>query len=421
MSNQPLTIPAIASAGAAVLHAAAASVQADHVGLSRIFIGLAVLQASASILGFVRPDRVAATMLLAVNAGAAGGWLLTRLIGLSWMSGLEVAERPQLADTSAAALAFVVVAAATAAILGRSPTLPNRAVANAAILAGVLVVPGLADATTTDDADHGSAIAGDTGNLPTRMVMPVGAATPLPILNDEVDAAHPDHVPGPVADSEVPLHSEAVPEAEPATVAVTVARPYDPALPIDLGGIEGVTLEQQAFAENLVASTVRDLPQWSNLDVVEAAGFRSIGDAATGHEHYINFDWINDDIVLDGDFPESLVFEPQPDGSKTLVSAMYMLPSFIGLDEVPDWGGALMQWHVHRDLCFTDEAAPRVAGVKPVGSSCTPPLVDGTEAPMIHVWIRPHECGPFASLDGIGGGQVPDGEDVLCDTAHGHG
>ena len=99
---------------------------------------------------------------------------------------------------------------------------------------------------------------------------------------------------------------------------------------------------------------------------------------------------------------------------------MFMLPSGTPLDAVPDWGGALMQWHVHGDLCFTDDPdAPQVAGLKPIGTSCSPPLVDGTMAPMVHVWIRPHECGPFAALDGIGGGQVPDGEAVLCDDAHG--
>ena len=45
-----------------------------------------------------------------------------------------------------------------------------------------------------------------------------------------------------------------------------------------------------------------------------------------------------------------------------------MLPSGYPLDDVPDWGGALMQWHVHGDLCFTDDpVAPQVAGVKPLG------------------------------------------------------
>jgi len=200
----------------------------------------------------------------------------------------------------------------------------------------------------------------------------------------------------------------------------TAARPYDPQLPIDLGGTPGVTPEQQAFAENLVAVTLRYLPQWADIEYAESQGFRSIGDGATGHEHYIQWDWIDDDIWLDPTRPESLVFEPQPDGSKTLVSAMYMLPTGTTLADVPDWGGALMQWHIHGDLCFTDDPeAPRVAGTKPIGTSCAAPLVDKAEVPMIHVWIRPHECGPFAALDGIAGGQVPDGEEILCDRAHG--
>ena len=196
--------------------------------------------------------------------------------------------------------------------------------------------------------------------------------------------------------------------------------PFDPSRPVDLSGTAGVTAEQQAFAEDLVARTLRDLPRWADLDAVEAAGFRSIGDAATGHEHYINWDWIDDDVVLDPTQPESLVFQPQPDGTKRLVSAMYMLPRDVDLDEVPDWGGELMQWHVHGDLCFTpDPEAPVVAGTKPLDGTCPAPLVDSVASPMIHVWIVPNECGPFAALEGIAGGQVRDGETILCDHAHG--
>jgi hypothetical protein len=196
--------------------------------------------------------------------------------------------------------------------------------------------------------------------------------------------------------------------------------PYDPTLPIDLGGVAGVTPQQQAFAENLVASTVRDLPQWADVKAAEAAGFRSIGDGALGHEHYLQWDWIDDDVWLDPDFPESLVYEPQPDGSKKLVSAMFMLPVDQALDDIPDWGGALMQWHVHGNLCFTaDHDAPQVAGLKPIGGTCRAPMVDFPLYPMIHVWITPTECGPFAALDGVAGGQVAEGETVLCDHAHG--
>jgi hypothetical protein len=38
---------------------------------------------------------------------------------------------------------------------------------------------------------------------------------------------------------------------------------------------------------------------------------------------------------------------------------------------------------------------------------------------MVHVWIVPQRCGPFAALEGIGGGQVKAGEVALCDHVHG--
>jgi hypothetical protein len=39
--------------------------------------------------------------------------------------------------------------------------------------------------------------------------------------------------------------------------------------------------------------------------------------------------------------------------------------------------------------------------------------------PLIHVWIVPHACGPFAALEGVGAGQIAPGETRLCDHAHG--
>jgi hypothetical protein len=200
----------------------------------------------------------------------------------------------------------------------------------------------------------------------------------------------------------------------------SVTHPYDPAKPIDLGGVEGVTQKQQAFAENLVATTLTRLPQWSDPAVAEAAGFHSIADGATGHEHYIQWDWINDDVWLDPDAPESLVYEPQPDGSKKLVSAMYMLPESMSLDDVPNWGGRLMQWHIHNDLCFTDDpVAPTVAGLREPNGACSPPFVALAQSPMIHVWITSHPCGPFAALEGVGAGAIQPGEERWCDHAHG--
>jgi hypothetical protein len=200
-----------------------------------------------------------------------------------------------------------------------------------------------------------------------------------------------------------------------------VAKPYDPTQPIDLSGTPGVTPEQQAAAENLIAVTLVDLPKWNDYRVAEAAGFHSIGDGLTGVEHFVQWDWINDDVFLDPDFPESLVFEPQADGSKKLVSAMYMMPDSMPLSAVPNIGGALMQWHIHDNLCFTLGDAPVVAGITLSTAGCPEGLQKFPPAPMIHVWITPHKCGPFAALEGIGAGTIQPGEERLCDHAHGSG
>jgi hypothetical protein len=202
----------------------------------------------------------------------------------------------------------------------------------------------------------------------------------------------------------------------------TAPKPYDPTMPIDLSGTPGVTPQQQAAAENLIATNLVQLPQWSDYKVAEAFGFKSIGDAGTGHEHFIQWDWINDDVILDPDQPESLVYEPQPDGSKKLVSAMYMLPDDVALTDVPDIGGALMQWHIHDDLCFTNNPVqPRVAGPTNPAGGCSSGLVKLAPSPMIHVWITPHRCGPFAALEGAGAGQIAAGQERLCDHQHGAG
>ena len=96
--------------------------------------------------------------------------------------------------------------------------------------------------------------------------------------------------------------------------------------------------------------TVVGLPQWSDPAVAEAAGFRSIGDSATGHEHYVDGRG-STTTCRSPPTPPRASYEPQPDGSKKLVSAMYMLCPDVALADVPDGAGPLMQWHVHDDLC----------------------------------------------------------------------
>ena len=66
---------------------------------------------------------------------------------------------------------------------------------------------------------------------------------------------------------------------------------------------------------------------------------------------------------------------------------MYFLPDTVALDDVPDIGGALMQWHIHDNLCFTDDpVAPLVRGVTDSNGKCPAPLVKllpGTDDPRV--------------------------------------
>ena len=187
---------------------------------------------------------------------------------------------------------------------------------------------------------------------------------------------------------------------------------------VDLSGVPGVSAAQQDRAEKLVETTLDELPQFADPAHAEDVGFRSIGDGFTGHEHLINWSYLTDGRTLDPNYPESLVYDTTGPTRK-LVSAMFMLEPGSTLDDVPDIGGPLTQWHIHDDLCFTDDPeAPRVAGLTSVGGTCTPPLKKLPPVPMIHVWIVANPCGPFAALEGVAAGQIKPGEERLCDTAH---
>ena len=170
-----------------------------------------------------------------------------------------------------------------------------------------------------------------------------------------------------------------------------------------------------------MAITLIRLPQWADPSVAEAKGFHTIGDGGTGDEHLINWSYINDDKILDPDFPEALVYNTRT-GTRVLEAAMFMLKPGSTLDSVPDIGGPLTQWHIHDNLCFTnDPVAPHVAGLTDGSGNCHAPLVKLQPVPMIHVWITPQKCGPFSALEGVGGGQIKPGETRLCDQAHGTG
>jgi hypothetical protein len=414
---------AVFSMGAGLVHAGAIGIHAEHVTLARLFIIVSVFQLAFGMATLLRPTRWLAAITAVGNLLAVAAWLTTRLTGISWIEGLETREAAQFADTACAILGLVAGGLAlTAALVGwhRAPDLGvTRGSTFPAMVVAAIAVPALFSGATHV---HNHTVSTASGATVIDESLPhVHNADGTVTVTDE-SAPH-DHGSGGAA---VAATADTTDGAATATTVHTHAPaavptvPYDPTKPIDLSGVAGVTPEEQARAENLVAITVVRLPQWSDPAVAEAAGFHSIGDAITGFEHYINWDWINDNDVLDPDHPESLVYIPQPDGTKRLVSAMFMLPDTTSLAEVPDVGGALTQWHIHDNLCFTkDPVAPRVAGITDANGGCPASLQKFPAAPMIHVWITPNVCGPFAALEGVGAGQILPGQQRLCDHVHG--
>lgn len=331
------------------------------------FTAAAAFQLGWGAWAIVRQSKLVAACGVLGNGALLVMWFVSTRRGISFVDGLEAAKPVELGDGIAAGLAALALALSAATLVRpvRPVRLEQRVLASVASVAVAFVV-----------------------------------------LAGMIAAAQPSHH---AAGAET-----AVASAQPAAAVAPV--PYDPKRPIDLGGVEGVSAEQQARAENLIANTLSHLPTYTDPAVAEADGYRSINDGGTGYEHYINGDYRTDGRVLDPDRPESLVYQVR-DGEKQLVAAMFMAEPGMTLETTPDIGGPLTQWHIHDNLCFAESG--QVAGLTDASGGCAPPLVKPEPVPMIHVWIVPHPCGPFSALEGIAGGSIKPGEPRLCDTAHG--
>ncbi len=146
-----------------------------------------------------------------------------------------------------------------------------------------------------------------------------------------------------------------------------------------------------------MADTEAALAAFADVAAAEAAGYVSIGDARSGVEHFINHDHLRDEGVLDPNEVESLVYRVEADGGRELISAMYILPPGSTTDDVPDVAGNLTVWHGHDNLCW-DAGGTRIAGIV-VNGQCRPGGTQGQGMPMLHVWVVPNDCGPFAGTD----------------------
>ena len=79
------------------------------------------------------------------------------------------------------------------------------------------------------------------------------------------------------------------------TMAAAWPRPYDPARPLALSGVPGVSAAQEQRALDLIEASRDAAARWADFDAVKASGWSSFGDALAGFEHLINRDLVDDE------------------------------------------------------------------------------------------------------------------------------
>lgn len=431
------------SIGAGVIHGAAVGLHADHPTLVRVFLACTLLQVGWGVVAMDRSSRRLATSGALINGAVVVGWVVTRTRGISFIPGLETAEPPQAADTLCAILG------ALAAFSAWAGTVPSdvrvRRGASSVIAALMLTTAGLATVRVHQHAHADEQVAESAFFVDENGAIVAKSTTTLPVGTDgstttTVDAGNVSKslsgtvpvttsVPKskPVATT-VPappttVHSHATTPAAQLAAASGWPRAFDPTQGINISGIGGVTAEQETRARNLITNTMRDLQTYADYRTAVAAGYSSIGDGATGYEHYVKNSLVNDGKFLDSTAPESIVYKVT-NGVKTVVSAMYIAPTFTTIEDftLTDYAGPLMQWHVHNNLCFGTgpQGTPVVVAVA-VNGVCSRGVLQTNGSPMVHVWVVAHPCGPFAAVEGIAAGvaSVPDAQRLdLCNASH---
>ena len=438
--NKRMQWAAYASIGAGLIHGVAVGLHADHASLARVFMALAFVQVCWGIVAISRLQWIVVLAGFAINGTAIVGWILTRTSGISFISGLEISEKPQMADTLGAVLAATAIGASLWAWRQRDVPVRETSHLNAVYLTGAVTLVALWSVTGHAHAHIQNIALTDSGlsvNADGVIISPSTTSTISPIDMSTSTSTIPAS--SSTADSIATKKKQAV--AAPTTVANTTTttinhphalttaqalaaasgwpRPYDPANPIDFSDIGGVTAEQAARATALIQAAQRDLPKYALTTTAITNGYVSIGDGLTGFEHFVNIKLLDDGRVLDTTAPESLVYSVKG-GVRTLVSAMFIANPRTPLTDTTlvNYAGGLMQWHVHDNLCWLNG---KVVGVTNAAGACLIGTLQTGGAPMVHVWITPHVCGPFAALEGNGAGvaNASDAERVdLCNKDH---
>jgi hypothetical protein len=394
-----VTVAAAASAAAGLVHATAAGTHAGDRQLVILFAVTAVAQLAWGAIAMVRPVRPVLLAGVVLNGAAALAWVLSRSFGLPVIDSLSQPEEVGVQDLIAAALGALATFAALLAVVN---PVRRRAHALPALIAAIVVFALAVPAMAVEHGDGASHDHGDAEDTTGGGGRGRGGAGDGELTREERREQRRE---------ERQARREAEQEGEngggedgedghshdgSTTVPGSDESGSGPITSLD---DPRVTADQRAAAQTLIDSTATAMTAYADTAAVEAAGYHSIGDGRTGFEHFVSFEFLADGVELDPARVESIVFAVDDDGDKQLVSAMYILDAGKTMADVPDIAGDITTWHDHQDLCWDDNG--RVVGVFRNGA-CRPSGTLIPTPPMLHVWVVPNDCGPFAGIDGHG-------------------
>ena len=383
-SHPAAAIAAAASIAAGLIHAAAAGSHAELATLSMLFSITAVAQIGWGAAVLARPTPPVMVAGLGINLAAFGAWLTSRTVGLSAIEGLEAGQTIGFQDGLAAGFALLALAAGTLAVADVSmPSLGQAAVPAIVALLAFATVPAMAQPHDHDSHDDVALAAGEVAS----------AGDDDHVHDESHDHGDDDHHADDHHDTDTDTDGTE-PDA-PAPTSEELGYPASFASFLD----DAPSDEARERAERLLVETTEAMEAFPDEAAVQAAGFTSIGDGATGYEHYINVQRIIDPRVLDPDDIESIVLKVNPDGTKEVASAMYLLPFGATMADAPDVAGELTPWHDPQNLCWD---GARVVGTTNATGTCARGEFRPTQ-PMLHVWVDEHPCGPFAGIEGSHG------------------
>src|SRR5919107_2229445 len=100
---------ALLSLGAGFLHAAVINAHEGHGIASEVFTAAAIFQVAWAGLVLARPSRWLLALGAVANAAFAGGWLLSRTSGISFIDGFQDKEAVGFTDAVTVALEVLLV------------------------------------------------------------------------------------------------------------------------------------------------------------------------------------------------------------------------------------------------------------------------------------------------------------------------